>query len=306
MLRATFRQMQIFESVARHQSFTRASEELFITQSSVSAQVKQLSASLNSVLVEMVGNKLYLTQPGEAMYKHCQHILRELKDVENNMLSFVDKPQGHISISCTITGQFFLPRVFGGFQKKYPDVELELKVVSRPEINDRMSQNRDDLYIISRQYDQADVNYIPFVENPMIVIAPREHPLAIEKAIPISRLMKEKFLIREPGSSTLKEIEKFIYDNKINIRPHMILGGNEAIKQGVIGGLGISILSRFTSALELKMGILSELNVVGFPLEGQWYVAYPSNKNLAPVVQTFIDYIHNDGGAIARQCLQSK
>lgn len=303
MLRTTFRQMQIFESVARHRSFTRASEELFITQSSVSTQVKQLSSSLNCALIEMVGNKLYLTDPGVAMYSHCQHVLSELKYVENDMASFVDKPQGRICVSCTITGQFFLPRVFGGFNKKYPDIELELKVASRPEINERMSKNKDDLYVISRKRNLSDVNYIPFIDNPMIVIAARDHPLTKEKNIPVSRLIEENFLIREPGSSTLKEIETFIRENKISFKRHMILGGNEAIKQGAIGGLGVSILSRFTSVLELKLGILSELDVSGFPLQGQWYAAYPAGKRPAPVVQTFIDYIQNEGAEIARQCL---
>jgi DNA-binding transcriptional LysR family regulator len=231
-------------------------------------------------------------------------LLGELKDVENDMASFIDKPQGSINISCTITGQFFLPRVFGAFNKKYPDVELNLKVVSRTVVNDRMSQNMDDLYIISRNFEQTNINHVAFVENPMIVIAPCDHPLAGEKNIPVSRLVEEKFLLREPGSSTLKEIERFYSDNNMTLRPHMILGGNEAIKQGVIGGLGISILSRFTSALELKMNMLCELDVKGFPLQGQWYVAHPAGKKFAPVVLSFIDFIKHEGGAIARQCLQ--
>ena len=306
MLRATFRQLQIFESVARHLNFTRASEELFITQSSVSSQVKQLSESLNFSLIEQVGNKLYLTQPGQALFKHCQHLLVELKDIENDMLSFIEKPQGRISISCTITGQFFLPRALGGFNKKYPDVELEMKVVSRPDINERMSQNSDDLYVVSQLPTHMEVRSIPFVENPMIVIAPFDNPLTEEKNIPLSRLMEERFLVREPGSSTLKEIDKFYKDNKIKLRPHMVLGGNEAIKQGVIGGLGISILSRFTSVLELQVNLLCELDVVGFPLQGQWRIAYPAGKKLAPVVRTFMEYVKTEGREIAKNFLSTK
>ena len=303
MLRATFRQLQIFESVARHLNFTRASEELFITQSSVSLQVKQLSESLSCALIEQVGNKLYLTQPGKALLNHCQHLLVELKDIENDMLSFIDKPQGRISVSCTITAQFFLPRIFGGFNKKYPDVDLELKVVTRPEINERMSNNRDDLYIVSRIPSHLEVKAVPFLENPMIAIAPFNHPLTKEKNIPLTRLIEERFLIREPGSATLKEIEKFYSDNKITLRPHMILGGNEAIKQGVIGELGISILSRFTSVLELKMNLLCELDVDGFPLKGQWHATYPASKKLTPIVHTFLDYIKTEGSEIAKRCL---
>ncbi|MDH5547036.1 MAG: LysR substrate-binding domain-containing protein [Gammaproteobacteria bacterium] len=304
MLRATIRQMQIFESVARHLSFTRAAEELFITQSSVSLQVKQLSTSLDTVLIESVSNKLYLTQSGKKMLQHCQHILRELKDVENDMASFVDKPQGKISISGTITSQFFLPRVFGGFNKKYPEIELEMKVVTRPEIDERMSHNKDDLYIVSRKPTHMDVEIIPFVENPMIVIASMDHPLANEKNISLERLMEEKFLIREPGSSTLKEIEKFYKTHNIKLRPHMILGGNEAIKQGVIGGLGISILSLFTSVLEIKLNILKNLNVTGFPIQGQWYFAYPAEKKLPGVVNLFTDYVQTEGREIANKCLE--
>jgi DNA-binding transcriptional LysR family regulator len=303
MLRASFRQLQVFESVARHKSFTRAAEELFITQSTVSIQLKQLSDNLGVPLLEQLGKKIYITPAGESLLAHCKKIFSELNEMERDISGFLEKPQGRLRVSSTVTAQFFLPRVLGAFAKCYPEVDVSLQISDRPTIMERFANNQDDLYVLGRIPEDMDIKVIPFVENPLVLIASPDHPLANEKAIAFERIMKEPFLLREPGSTTLKEIEIFCRDAKIEINQKMILGGNEAIKQGVMGGLGISILSQFTVVLEQRLGLIAVLDVEGFPLQRQWYIGYPSGKQSSLASQVFLDFVRDQGRDIAKSCL---
>lgn len=303
MNRATIRQLQVFEAVARHRSYTRAAEELFITQSTVSIQLKQLSESFGVDLVEQVGKKIYVTSVGEVLLENCRKVLVTMREIERDIETYSGKPQGQLEISGTITSQFFLPRIFGVFNKLYPEVNISLQVTKRPALMERFLTNQDDLYVLGRVPEDMDIKVIPFVENPLLVIASPDHPLAGEKRIPFSRIIQEPFLAREPGSTTLKEVEAFCSSQKLKINQRMVLGGNEAIKQGVMGGLGISILSRFTIALELKLGLITTLDVEDFPLQREWYIGYPVGKKVTPAARAFLDFVVEEGRAIAKSCL---
>jgi len=303
MIRPTIRQLQIFDSVARHKSFTRAAEELFITQSTVSIQLKQLAETLKIPLIEQVGKKIYVTSAGEMLLASCQKIISILNEMEHDIAEFKNNPQGDLHISGTITTQFFLPRVFGAFSKKYPDININFHVVSRPALMERFSRNQDDLYVLGRIPEDMALKVIPFVENPFVVIASKNHPLANSKNIPLETILQEPFLVREPGSTTLKEIQRFLDAKKMTINKKMVLGGNEAIKQGVMGGLGISILSQFTTELEHNLGMIAELDVEGFPIKNQWYIGYPVGKKLSLASNTFLDFVRNQGRDIALSCL---
>ncbi|MDH5230302.1 MAG: LysR family transcriptional regulator, partial [Gammaproteobacteria bacterium] len=306
MFRATIRQLQVFESVARHKSFTRAAEELFVTQSTVSIQLKQLAESLDVALIEQVGKKIYLTRAGETLLTQCQKLSSLLRETEQAMADYQSKTQGSLLLSGTITTQFFLPRVLAAFNKLYPDVDIQFQVTSRPQQTARLQKNLDDLYIIGHVAENMDIKVIPFVENPLIIVASAEHHLAQQKNIALKTVAREPFLVREPGSTTIKDIQLFCSEQKISFNQKMILGGNEAIKQGVIGGLGIAILSRFTSILELDSGLLVELDVQGFPIQRQWYIGYPSGKKLSLAAKAFLDFIRNQGRSIAQSCLDSR
>ncbi|MDH5544404.1 MAG: LysR substrate-binding domain-containing protein [Gammaproteobacteria bacterium] len=303
MLRVSVRQLQAFDSVARHLSFTRAAEELFVTQSTISLQIKHLSESLGIPLFEQVGKKLYLTAPGKLFYEHCRKLLTDLGEIEREVAEYKNEPQGMLCIAGNITSQYFLPRIFGEFYKAYPNIDINLTVARRPIVTERLENNADDLYVFGRIPTDLDVKVISLVENPLVVIAPRDHPLAKEKNISLARLMKEPFIVREPGSTTLKEIQRFCEEKNIRLNTRMTLGGNEAIKQAVIGGLGLSVLSRFAVPLELKLGLLTELDVEGFPIMKEWYLAYAAGKRLSPAARAFVDFAKSDGRRIAYSCL---
>jgi len=164
-------------------------------------------------------------------------------------------------------------------------------VSNRERILERLADNQDDLYILGQPPEEVDAVAEPFLDNPLVVLAPANHPLVGRKKIPLARLTEEPFLLREPGSGTRKALERLFADHGLSIRVRMELGSNEAIKQAIVGGLGVSVLSRHTLALDAPLGQLAILDVVGFPIERQWYVAYPAGKQLSIVARTFLDYL---------------
>jgi len=170
---------------------------------------------------------------------------------------------------------------------------------------DRVSANSDDLYIMGYIPEELELKAVSFVENPLVVVAHPDHHLAGKVNIPLKELTKEQFIAREPGSGTRRKINHFLEENDVSINSQIELGSNEAVKQRIIGGLGISILSLYAVALELRLGMLTILDVQGFPRMRQWHIAYHSGKSITPVVRTFIDYLKDDGRKIAGSALES-
>jgi LysR family transcriptional regulator, low CO2-responsive transcriptional regulator len=164
---------------------------------------------------------------------------------------------------------------------------------------ERLSENLDDLYIISKIPDRLDVVLHPFLENPLVVIAPKDHPLAQVKNIPISRLQNEQFIMRERGSGTRDAVEQLFTKHGVSVKVRLELGGNEAIKQAIGVGLGISVLSQHTFTPEAALSGLTILDVEHFPIERHWYIVYPDNKQLSVVASTFFDFLQQESQIIA-------
>jgi DNA-binding transcriptional LysR family regulator len=209
--------------------------------------------------------------------------------------------QGRLRLATISTTKYFVPRLLGPFCQLYPGIDISLEVTNHERILERLSDNQDDLYILSQPPEDFDINCYPFVENPLVVLAPRHHPLVQQKNIPLSCLNGEPFIMREPGSGTRKAVQKLFEEHKISVKVRLELGSNEAIKQAIVGGLGISVLSRHTLALEGTNGPLAILDVEGFPIERYWYVVYPAGKQLSVIARTFLEYLQNEGKSIAEQ-----
>ncbi len=301
MRQSTLHQLKVFETAARHRSFTRAAEELFLTQPTVSMQIKQLTKTVGLPLFEQVGKRLYLTDAGRELYATCQEIFDQLSEFEMKVAELKGMKQGRLRLATISTTKYFVPRLLGPFCQLYPGIDISLEVTNHERILERLSDNQDDLYILSQPPEDFDINCYPFVENPLVVLAPRHHPLVQEKNIPLSRLNGEPFIMREPGSGTRKAVQKLFEEHKISVKVRLELGSNEAIKQAIVGGLGISVLSRHTLALEGTNGPLAILDVEGFPIERYWYVVYPAGKQLSVIARTFLEYLQNEGKSIAEQ-----
>ena len=301
MKQSTLHQLKVFETAARHGSFTRAAEELFLTQPTVSMQIKQLSKTVGLPLFEQVGKRLYLTDAGKELFATCREIFDSLSQFEMKVAELKGMKQGRLRLAAITTTKYFVPRLLGPFCQLYPGIDISLEVTNHERILERLSDNQDDLYILSQPPENFEGNCQPFLENPLVVIASRHHPLAQEKNIPLSRLNGEPFIMREPGSGTRQAVQKLFADHGISVKVRLDLGSNEAIKQAIAGGLGISILSRHTLALEGTNGLLTILDVEGFPIERHWYVLYPAGKQLSVIAYTFLEYLQHDGKSIAQQ-----
>lgn len=301
MKNATLHQLKVFEAVARHSSFTRAAEELFLTQPTVSMQVKQLSKAVGLPLFEQIGKQLYLTEAGKELYAACQEIFDRLSQFEVSISNLKGLKQGSLRLAVVTTAKYVIPRLLGSFCQRYPGIDVSLTVDNHERVIEGLINNRDDLYILSQPPDDLGVNIHPFLENPLVALAWRQHPLVTEKNISLQRLSEEPFIMREPGSGTRKAVQKVFDDQQLELKVKLDLGSNEAIKQAIAGRLGISVLSLHTLTLEGTNSPLAILDVKNFPIQRFWYVVYLAGKQLSLVAQTFFDYLLDEGKAVAEE-----
>lgn len=288
---ATLRQLQVFEAIVRLGSFTRAAEELFLTQPTVSMQIKKLADSMGLPLFEHIGRNVRPTEAGLELYESCRRIFETLANLEMKMADLKGIKRGRLRLGVVTTAKYFVPEVLGEFCQLYPGIEVALKVSNRDRIIERINGNEDDLYIMGQApADQSDVDAYPFAPNPLVVMAPRNHPLVGKKNIPLARIAEEPFILREPGSG-IRDATLKVFD-KLGTRPRvrMELGSNEAIKHAIVGGLGLSVLSLHTLTLEGSDGPVAILDVEGFPIMRQWYIVHPKGKELSLVAQAFLDF----------------
>jgi LysR family transcriptional regulator, low CO2-responsive transcriptional regulator len=296
---ATLHQLKVFEAAARHGSFTRAAEELFLTQPTISMQIKQLTKSVGLPLFEQVGKRLYLTQAGRELFSTCRQIFETMDQFQMTIADLKGLKQGQLRLAVITTAKYIIPRLLGSFCQLYPGIDISLQVTNHELILDRMMGNLDDLYIMSHIPDHFDVNFQPFLENPLIVLAPANHPLAKEKNIPIERLGEEPFIMREPGSGTRSAVQSMFEEHGVKVKVKLELGSNEAIKQAIAGGLGISVLSRHT--LLTDAAEFSILDVQHFPIKRNWYIVYPAGKQLSIIAHTYYEYLLDAAKKITEQ-----
>ncbi len=303
MKNATLRQLKVFESVARNLSFTRAAEELYLTQPTVSIQIKQLSDIVGQPLLEQVGKRIFLTDAGRELLKVCREIFEGLDRFEMLMSDMKGVKAGKLRLAVITTAKYFVPRLLGVFCQRYPGIDVTLKVTNRERVLQRMAENQDDLYVLGQPPEQMDVAFEPFLENPLVVLAPGNHPLAGKKNISPQRLIEEQFLMREPGSGIRLATEEFFAGHGLKLKVRMELGSNEAIKQAVAGGLGLAVLSVHTLALERNINELTILDVKGFPIRRHWYLVYPRDKQLSVVARAFLEFMHAESKPLSEKYL---
>jgi len=288
---ATLRQLQVFEAIVRLGSFTRAAEELFLTQPTVSMQIKKLADAMGLPLFEHVGRNVRPTEAGLELYQSCRRIFETLANLEMKMADLKGVRSGRLRLGVISTAKYFAPEVLGEFCQLYSGIDVALKVSNRDRIIDRINANEDDLYIMGQApTDQLDVVSYPFAPNPLVVMAPRNHALVGQKNITLERIAEESFILREPGSGIRDATLKIFEQKHLKPKVRMELGSNEAIKHGIVGGLGLSVLSLHTLTLEGPNGPVALLDVEGFPVMRQWYLVHHKNKELSLVAKAFLEF----------------
>ncbi len=297
-MHVTLRQLQVFEAAARHLSFTRAAEELHLTQPAVSMQIKQLERAVALPLFEQVGKKLYLTHAGEVLLGHGQRIGRCLREIDEDLGTLRGVDGGRLRIGVVSTVNYFATRILSAFTRAHPAVRITLAVGNRREIMASLDENSGDIVLMGEPPAGLDVEAMPFMDNPLVVIAPVGSPLA-GRRLSVAELDGVDFVVREDGSGTRATTERFFQRRGVSPGRTMELTGNEAIKQAVEAGIGLAVVSRHTVELETAAGRLTELSVEGFPIHRQWYLVHRRGKQLSPPAAAFRAFLLHRTGAEA-------
>jgi LysR family transcriptional regulator, low CO2-responsive transcriptional regulator len=292
-MHVTFRQLKVFESVARLLNFTRASEELHLTQPTVSMQIKELTSAVGLPLFEQIGRKTFLTDAGRELLVTAREIADTWDRFEMAANNLQGLRRGKLRIAIVTTAKYFVPRLLGEFNRQYPDIEVALQVVNRDQVIERLSANLDDIYVMGVPPGDMKLTTEPFLENPLVVIAPAGHHLAqrgkaeTKRRITLAQLARERFVQREKGSGTRLAAENFFQEHGITLDIKLDLGTNEAIIQGVAGGLGLAVLSQHALGAHVRDGEIAVLDVQGFPIRRAWYIVEPEGKKLSVVANAF-------------------
>lgn len=294
MLHLTLRQLKVFESVARNLSYTRAADELHLSQPGVSMQIRQLEENVGIPLFEQLGKKTYLTEAGRELYHYSRVIAEQLAEAESILGEIKGLKRGKLRISVASTANYVVPQLLATFSQRFPTVTVSLDVTNRQVLLQQLANNEIELAVMGRPPDGLDLTAESFVENPLVVIAPPGHPLARRKNIPMARLREETFLIREEGSGTRIAMERFFSAHDIKLSTGMEMRSSEAIKQGVQAGLGLSVVSLHTVELELEAKRLKVLDIEGLPIQRHWYIVHRSGKRLSAAAQAFKGFMLNE------------
>ncbi len=293
-MNVTFRQLRLFLALADHLSITAAARACHVTQPTVSMQLKEMSEAVGLPLYETVGKRLYLTAAGEALAATARTMVDEWSAFEQQVDAMKGVTRGRLRIAVVSTAQYFVPRLLGSFCEAHPDIEIALEVLNRDGVVGRLRGNRDDLYIMSMPPEGVDLERHAFLTNPLEVVAPLAHPLARRDAVGLAELAGMRFLLRERGSGTRLACDEHFRRAGFQPDVRLELGSNEAIKQAVAAGMGLSVLSRHALARHPRDEGLAVVRVEGFPLQSNWWTLYPRGKRLSPVAAVFLEHLERN------------
>ena len=297
----SLRQLRVFEAAAALRSFSRAAETLHMTQPGVSMHIKELETEVGLPLFERVGKKLFVTEAGQELLMRAREIIRALKDAEEAFDALRGLRRGRINIAVVSTAKYFAPRLLAQFSRDYPQLEIRLAVNNRHSVIEQLGSNEVDLAIMGRAPESLDAVAEPFAQNPHVIIAAPDHPLAARRRIPESAVAAESFIVRERGSGTRVAMQEFFDERRLACKVSMEMASNETIKQAVMAGMGLSFISRHTIELELATARLIALDVRGLPVIRHWYVAHLAKKRLSPTAAAFKQFVLTRG----RELLQA-
>jgi len=290
----TIRQLQIFEVVAQYLSYTQAAKLLFLTQPAVSMQIKQLESEVGMPIFERMGKKLFLTEAGDELLIYAKNISQQLVELNDVMDEIRGGERGRLTIAVATTANYFALKLLGEFYQRYSGTNINFDVTNRESLLKHLNENTADMVIMGRPPEDMDVEATSFLDNPLVVIAPKGHSLSTQKQIPLSVLQQETFIMRERGSGTRIAMERFFEDSGYSISSVMEMSSNEAINQAVEAGLGLGIVSQHTLELELALGRLEILDVESFPIMRHWYLVHRNGKRLTSLMSAFKRLVLDD------------
>lgn len=295
MKNATFRQLRVFNEVARQLSFSKAAQALHLTPPAVTMQVKELEGHVGLPLFERQGRQIALTTAGEYMLVYARRILATIKDAEDAAARLKRLEVGSLTLGMISTAEYFMPHLLAEFQREHPSVELKLVISNRDQLVRMLQGNEVDLAIMGRPPREMATRAEPFAAHPHVFVAPPGHPLTRRGHPPVQALKADTLIMREEGSGTRAALDQFLREREHVPVQTMEIGSNESIKQAVMAGMGVSFLSLHTLGLELDQGLLCVLDIEGSPVVRAWNVVHTLSKLLSPAAETLRYFVLERG-----------
>ena len=292
-----FHQLYIFAAVARCGSFSRAAEQLRISQPAVSIQVHELEKALKVRLFNRKKRALELTGAGTTAYEYASRLFALASEMQDAILDIQELRAGHLTLGASTTpGEYILPIAIGQFRQKHPNIRVEMVISNTASIVGRILARELDLGMVgSRPINGAEeLEVADYVDDEIVLVASPEHRLARSKSVSVSDAMDAGLVIREQGSATRKTAEEEC--SRLGVDPHIVieLGSNQAIKQAAAAGVGVGVISRYGVTAEVKAGLLQVLEVRGWHCVRPLTIVYPKAKRLSPAQSAFLELLQND------------
>ena len=300
----TLHQLQVFAKVVQAKSITKASEELFMTQPAVSIQLKNFQDQFDMPLTEVIGRKLYITDFGLGIYNMAKNIIAEMHAINFKTQTYKGLLTGRLSLAIVSTGKYVMPFYLSDFINLHSGVELTMDVTNKSMVVQSVLQNRVDFALVSILPEGMNVYEEILLENELCVVANRQMKLP-KKQLTKEDLKSLPLIFRENGSGTRSVMELFFNKNKITVLKKMELTSNEAVKQAVLAGLGLSIMPLIGIRNELKTGELKIIPTAGLPIKTKWRLIWLKEKHLSPVAKAFIEFVRANKEIIEKRHFKS-
>lgn len=294
----TFKQLKIFSTVAEHQSYTIAAKILFLTQPAVSMQIKQLEDTVGMPLFERVGKQIALTEAGDELLHYAKSIQNQIDEATLMLGELKGVERGRLHLTMASTANYFAPQLIAAFKREFPRADITLDVTNRVGLVDAVEHNHTDMAIMGKPPTGHHLVGVPFMDNPLVVIASPSHPMVNHQPVLLSTLADEAFIVREADSGTRMATDRFFNEHNLELIAGMEMNRSEAIKQAVMAELGLGIVSLHTIEMELALKRLVVLEVEDFPIKRQWHIVYREGKRFAAIPDAFKTFVLEQAEAL--------
>ncbi|KZN47228.1 LysR family transcriptional regulator [Pseudoalteromonas luteoviolacea] len=299
----TFRQLEILLALYEGGSVKAAAEKLFLTQPTVSMQLKKLAEAIDFPLYQQIGKQLKFTDAGLATVETAKQILQHCEELDMHLSNLRGLKSGTLRLSSVTTAKYFIPHLLGPFCERYPGIDIQFTVANRQQVIERLEQGLDDFYVFSHLPEGLDLEVIEFMSNDLVAIAPASHPFSKQQRVTLADFCQEDFLIRESGSGTRYATEAFFQNQDVKPNIKMTIASNEAIIHSVLSKLGVSILSSHTLAFG-EIHDVKVINVESLPIRSKWSFSWTKRKVQSPIANVFLSYVETEGRDIMQKAIK--
>jgi len=296
----TLHQLHVFAKVVQTKSITKASEELFMTQPAVSIQLKNFQDQFDIPLTEIIGRQIRITDFGFEIYEMAEKIISEVHAINYKTLSYKGLLSGRLKLGVVSTGKYVMPYLITDFIRDNQGIELTMDVTNKTKVIESLSNGEIDFALVSILPDKLNVNEELILDNELYFIANNQFKIDKQK-LTKEELKKHALIFREEGSATRKVMEDYFEKKNIRATKKIELTSNEAVKQALIAGLGISIMPLIGIRNEIKNKRLKIIPSSGLPIKTKWRLIWLKNKSMSPLAKAYINYLKENKEQIVKR-----